>query len=241
MLPLPANFFRLGDYMLKSTTSSTKDRIIDVSIDLFSENGYTETSIRSIAVGVGIKVSSIYSHFSSKQEILDDIFDEYVGWFHSATPDDEDIEAFIEEHRGKYLDEIILNDFWFITFPAGLAARYNKIIKIIYYEAMNNDKLSSYLEYDAIEYSLTRHKEFLNMLVEEGMIKCRDTSTISCLLYSVASAYMSLAAMSVSTMDRFGGNNSMRKILDYVMKQALEVLDEGDDNNELRQIREYEG
>ena len=46
---------------------NTKEKIFNISIDLFSKKGYDSVSLREIADGVGIKKSSIYSHYSSKQ------------------------------------------------------------------------------------------------------------------------------------------------------------------------------
>ena len=59
-----------------ATKSNNKERIFDVSIDLFSEHGYDGVSIRQIAKEVGIKESSIYNHYKSKEstkevEIID--------------------------------------------------------------------------------------------------------------------------------------------------------------------------
>ena len=54
---------------------NTKEKIFDVSLDLFSKRGYDSVSLREIAEEVGIKKSSIYSHYSSKEAILMDIFD----------------------------------------------------------------------------------------------------------------------------------------------------------------------
>ena len=59
---------------MKSSTSSTKERIFDVSIDLFSKKGFSSVSIREIAREVGIRESSIYNHYPSKDAILDAIF-----------------------------------------------------------------------------------------------------------------------------------------------------------------------
>ena len=52
---------------------NTKQEILDVALELFSRQGYEATSISSIADAVGIRKASLYSHFSSKQAILDEI------------------------------------------------------------------------------------------------------------------------------------------------------------------------
>ena len=52
---------------------TTKERIIDESLTLFSTNGFKGTSVKNIADAVGIKDASLYKHFKSKQEILDTI------------------------------------------------------------------------------------------------------------------------------------------------------------------------
>ena len=52
---------------------NTKQEILDVALELFSRQGYEATSISSIVDAVGIRKASLYSHFSSKQAILDEI------------------------------------------------------------------------------------------------------------------------------------------------------------------------
>lgn len=51
-----------------------KNSILQVAIDLFSQNGYNAVSIRDITREVGIKESSLYNHFKSKAEILETIY-----------------------------------------------------------------------------------------------------------------------------------------------------------------------
>ena len=54
---------------------STKERILDEALMLFSENGYDGTSVERIAEKVGIKAPSLYKHFKSKEDILNAIID----------------------------------------------------------------------------------------------------------------------------------------------------------------------
>lgn len=56
--------------------TNTKQRILDASLNLFSINGFEGVSIKQIANQVGIRDSSLYKHFKSKQEIFDTLLDE---------------------------------------------------------------------------------------------------------------------------------------------------------------------
>lgn len=49
----------------------TKQRILDAALELFSTQGFEATSIAQIADAVGVRKASLYSHFDSKQDILD--------------------------------------------------------------------------------------------------------------------------------------------------------------------------
>jgi len=56
---------------------STKEIIFEKALIQFSENGYSATSIRNICAEVGIKESSFYNHYKSKEQLLDAIFDSF--------------------------------------------------------------------------------------------------------------------------------------------------------------------
>jgi len=55
-------------------TNSTRLRIVEAATELFALNGYTGVSIRDITKAVGIKESSLYKHFKSKEELIETIF-----------------------------------------------------------------------------------------------------------------------------------------------------------------------
>ena len=52
---------------------TTRERIVDEALTLFSIKGFKGTSVKNIADAVGIKDSSLYKHFKSKREIFDTI------------------------------------------------------------------------------------------------------------------------------------------------------------------------
>jgi AcrR family transcriptional regulator len=49
---------------------STRERILDVALDLFVDQGYDKTSLREIAERMGFSKAALYYHFASKTDIL---------------------------------------------------------------------------------------------------------------------------------------------------------------------------
>jgi AcrR family transcriptional regulator len=50
--------------------ASTRERILDVALDLFTDQGFDGTSMREIAERLDISKPAIYYHFASKEDIL---------------------------------------------------------------------------------------------------------------------------------------------------------------------------
>jgi AcrR family transcriptional regulator len=51
-------------------SASTRERILDVALDLFTDQGFDGTSMREIAERLNISKPAIYYHFASKEDIL---------------------------------------------------------------------------------------------------------------------------------------------------------------------------
>jgi AcrR family transcriptional regulator len=65
----------------------TRQRIQDVALELFSEQGYEKTSLREIAERLEVTKAALYYHFKTKEDILIGIFadlttpiDELIAW-----------------------------------------------------------------------------------------------------------------------------------------------------------------
>lgn len=63
----------LAEQPTEGTESAGRLRILDEAASLFLRQGYAETSLRDIAGAAGMQAGSVYYHFGSKDEILEEI------------------------------------------------------------------------------------------------------------------------------------------------------------------------
>lgn len=55
---------------------STRDRILDAAARIFREKGYADTTMNDFADATNMKAASIYYHFKSKDEIVEEVLNE---------------------------------------------------------------------------------------------------------------------------------------------------------------------
>ena len=59
----------------------TKERILEEALRQFSQKGYDGTNIRELTASLGLVKSSMYKHFSSKEEIWNALLDELARYY----------------------------------------------------------------------------------------------------------------------------------------------------------------
>jgi AcrR family transcriptional regulator len=67
-----------GDIIKRKNGVKTQNKILETAACMFACKGYDNVSIRDITREVGIKESSLYNHFKSKQDILDTLIKEFA-------------------------------------------------------------------------------------------------------------------------------------------------------------------
>ena len=151
---------------------NTKEKIFDVSLDLFSKKGYDSVSLREIADGVGIKKSSIYSHYSSKEAILMDILDYFAGLF-------EYDESLNSEELILSGDNSVLLENPEMFYHMGSEAikkmvseeRNLKIWKLIFIQRHYNENIRMFFDKNILTKPLEFWRGFFTILAEKGVIR----------------------------------------------------------------------
>ena len=59
----------------------TKERILALALDKFSQKGYDGTNIRELTASLGLVKSALYRHFGSKEEIWNALLDEMIAYY----------------------------------------------------------------------------------------------------------------------------------------------------------------
>jgi AcrR family transcriptional regulator len=77
-----------------------KDRFLQTAEKLFTERGYQAVSIRDIANEIGVTNAAIYYHFSSKEELFDEVIIQHIDRFRRRMIDAAD------QHEG-YKEKLI--------------------------------------------------------------------------------------------------------------------------------------
>ena len=161
--------------------NETKEKIIEVSLDLFSRKGYSAVSIRDICRQVGIKESSIYYHFKNKQAVFDEILSRFqqkaadmMSGLTSAmmtdwhTADD----SYYMEVCHCFFEKYLMDDFC------------NKVMRLMLMEQFHNDKVKKAYDYWMFAKPLEFQSSIFRMLIDREMLPDADPEYIAIRYYA---------------------------------------------------------
>jgi len=143
--------------------TSTREKILNEALDLFAVKGYHATSMREIAKAVGIKGSSIYNHFSGKEEIFSELFN-YLA------PLNLDSDIFQKKFIAAEIDPLeSLNYFANIVVEEMQDQKKVKLLKIMLKE--NNNQVVRKRLQSRMKSNIKKITTFFSSLQQQGKIK----------------------------------------------------------------------
>ena len=169
---------------------NTRQEILDTALNLFSVQGYEASSVSQIAEAVGIRKASVYSHFGSKQEILNALVQEVLGEYsrHSIfTQVDWDDPAFMKNGQDLTPETIlqtVLGQIRYILHDPQIS----KSRKMLTIEQFQNPELSALQTKQNYTDVMRYFTGFVRFLVRQGKLTDNDAEAMAaqfCLPISV--------------------------------------------------------
>ena len=166
---------------------TTKEKIIEEALTLFSTRGYDGVSVKDIANAVHIKDSSLYKHFRSKQEIFDTIVEEMSARIEAMSVSFRLPDANKEDISSRYgritVEELVeLSKQVFLFYWADpFASRYRRMLSMEQYRSVEiaRSYRKFYME-DSVEYiSMVFHQ-----LIQAGEFIDADPSVMAMNFYA---------------------------------------------------------
>ncbi|HHX76113.1 MAG TPA: TetR/AcrR family transcriptional regulator [Acholeplasmataceae bacterium] len=145
---------------------STKDKIYENAIELFALHGYHNLGMRDLAKSVGIRASSIYNHYKSKEDILMQIAEELM---HELSIHVYPLYKRMDlEPRAFFLNLSIETNNFFER------PKINKLTKLLIPLEFEIPRLKKLLHVEFIQKPRTSFKYYFETLMRKGQMKQAD-------------------------------------------------------------------
>jgi AcrR family transcriptional regulator len=204
---------------------STRDKILYHSINLFAEKGFTDTSVREIAAAVGLRESSIYNHFPSKNAILEYILEDYTIHNSGAFLDRKALAAILKENPSSEGFLICLQ----LVYPAGKEQFYLRVLHVLLQEQHRDNTIRRFVAEKIILYMEQNVVAAMDTMKELEMIRQdSDPDLWMKICSSLVYAYASRMLMGIgdSSYDYVGFD--MKSMLKSVFDMLLTVCGKKD-------------
>ncbi|ASA22489.1 TetR/AcrR family transcriptional regulator [Paenibacillus donghaensis] len=155
---------------MNNNKQDTKNRILEVSLDLFSRRGYSSVSIRDICGEVGIKESTVYYHFKNKQDIFDVLCESFTAVTY-AMPEEFAVQmaqvTSVQAEEFIFVCQSFLNDYL-------MDPKVNRFIRMLILEQGTNPEAAALYHRVLFDEALAGQKLIFEWLVGIGFLKAGD-------------------------------------------------------------------
>ncbi|QLL07042.1 TetR family transcriptional regulator KstR2 [Mycobacterium vicinigordonae] len=129
--------------------NSRRDELLELAAVMFAERGLRATTVRDIADGAGILSGSLYHHFSSKEEMVDELLRGFLDWLFARYREIVDSEPNpLERLKGLFMAsfEAIENRHAQVVIYQDEAQRLSSQPRFAYVEELNKQQRKMWLD-----------------------------------------------------------------------------------------------
>lgn len=160
-------------------SAGTKDAIMHSALDLFSRKGFEAVSMQDIAEAVGIRKSSIYSHYKSKDEILQAILSYFIAELSKTGRKSTDDDLLIEEVLQSQGPQGLMSHVWDRFNESMSTATMQKIWRMIAIEMCRNTMIRSFIQRQLIDGPARFWEKAFRAMIRRGQIKGMDPAVLA--------------------------------------------------------------
>ena len=169
--------------------NETKQKILDVALDLFSQKGFSAVSIRDICKVVDIKESSVYYHFKNKQAVFDELLQHFEtiandlmsqleqGLMVMAPPDNFE-GNFFEKTCDCFFEDYLMDEYC------------NKMMRLLSIEHLHNEEMQKIYDYWMFDKPLSFQTKVFSILTAAGIVKTADSHYLAVKFYAPIFLFM---------------------------------------------------
>ena len=173
---------------------NTKQEILNTALELFSVQGYEATSISQIADAVGIRKASIYSHFASKQDILESLMTQVLEQYNKHSifiHADWDNAAFAEAKQNlsaEDVEQLVFTQIRYILHDS-LVSKARKMLTIEQFRNTQMAELQTKRNYTSV---MQYFNGLMRFFIRNGKLKDCDAEIMAAQLCLPVSVWINL-------------------------------------------------
>ncbi|MFV0350840.1 MAG: TetR/AcrR family transcriptional regulator [Oscillospiraceae bacterium] len=172
---------------------TTREKLMDTALTMFSTRGFSAVSVRNIAYAVGVKESAMYKHFANKQALFDALVEEYMqksdafmGGIGAVFTNDTQQMNRQADVYGRMNDEEFLQIAASVFTNFLMKDEVKKFWRMISIEQYNNPDMADIFNRLLFEQPMQFQTVFFGMLVEAGQLKKTDPAMLAMAFYTPA-------------------------------------------------------
>lgn len=161
---------------------NTKELILLEALKLFADKGYDGVTVRDIAAEVGIRQSSLYKHFKSKQDIFDTLVNTMKSRFPQASasfqlPDGE-LREIAKEYttRGNGFLKKISAEIFLFYLKDPYASQFRKMLSI---EKYRNQEIGRIYREVYIDTAISYQAALFEEMMAQGFLRQADANIMA--------------------------------------------------------------